>query len=47
MMYLFMGNTLSLSLFLSLYRLIDQVGRVFSNGPGGRGSIPGQVIPKT
>ena len=25
----------------------DLVGRVFANGPGDRGSIPGQVIPKT
>ena len=23
------------------------VGRVFANGPGDRGSIPGKVIPKT
>ena len=23
------------------------MGRVFANGPGDRGSIPGQVIPKT
>ena len=23
------------------------VGRVFANGPGDRGSIPGRVIPKT
>ena len=23
------------------------VGRVFPNGPGDRGSIPGHVIPKT
>ena len=28
-------------------RLIDLIGRVFTNGPGDRGSIPGQVIPKT
>ena len=28
-------------------RLIVLVGRVFANGPGGLGSIPGQVIPKT
>ena len=27
--------------------LIDLVGRVFANGPGHRGSIPGRVIPKT
>ena len=30
-----------------IYRLIGQVDRVFANGPGDRGSIPGRVIPKT
>ena len=29
------------------YRAIGQMSRVFANGPGDRGSIPGQVIPKT
>ena len=28
-------------------RLISLVGRVFTNGPGDIGSIPGCVIPKT
>ena len=28
-------------------RLIGPVGRVFANGPGDNGSIPGRVIPKT
>ena len=28
-------------------RLIGFVGRVFTNGPGDLGSIPGRVIPKT
>ena len=28
-------------------RLIGPVGKVFINGPGDRGSIPGRVIPKT
>ncbi len=28
-------------------RLIGQVGRVFANGPGDLGPIPGRVIPKT
>ena len=28
-------------------RLIGIVGRVFTNGPGDRGSIPGLVIPNT
>ena len=32
---------------LMLYRLIGLVGRVFANGPGDLGSIPGRVIPKT
>ena len=30
-----------------VYRLISLVGRVFVNGPGGWGSIPGRVIQKT
>ena len=29
------------------YRLIGLGGRVFANGPGDLGSIPGRVIPKT
>ena len=28
-------------------RPIGLVGRVFANGPGDRGSIPGRIIPKT
>ena len=28
-------------------RPIGQVGRVFANAPGDRGSIPGRIIPKT
>ena len=28
-------------------QLIDLVGRVFANGPGDLGSIPGRVKPKT
>ena len=30
-----------------MYQLIGPVGIVFANGPGDRGSTPGQVIPKT
>ena len=30
-----------------LNRLIGLVGRVFPNGPGDFGSIPGRVLPKT
>ena len=26
--------------------IVGGVGRVFANGPGDQGSIPGQVIPK-
>ena len=32
---------------ISFNRLIGLVGRVFANGPGDLGSIPGRVIPKT
>ena len=34
-------------MFIYLNRLIGLVGRVFANGPGDLGSIPGRVIPKT
>ena len=30
-----------------IYIYIGLVGRVFANGPGDLGSIPGRVIPKT
>ena len=33
--------------FSDLYQLIGLVGRVFANGLGDQGSIPGRVIPKT
>ena len=40
-----------MSVFVSLSfshdRLIGLVGRVFANGLGHQGSIPGRVIPKT
>ena len=32
---------------IHLNRLIGLVGRVFANGPGDLGSIPGRVTPKT
>ena len=32
---------------IRIYRLIGLEGRVFANGPGDLGSIPGRVIPKT
>ena len=34
-------------MMISDFRLIALVGRVFANGPGDLGSIPGNVIPKT
>ena len=33
--------------YILRHRLIGLVGRVFANGPGDQGSIPGRVIPKT
>ena len=30
-----------------LYIMLQVVGRVFANGPGDLGSIPGRIIPKT
>ena len=34
-------------IYIYIYRLIGLVNRVFANGPGDDGSIPGRVIPKT
>ena len=35
-------------IYIYIYiRAIGQMSRVFANGPGDRGSIPGRVIPKT
>ena len=34
-------------LYIYIHWLIGQVSRVFANGPGDLGSIPGCVIPKT
>ena len=36
-----------MSYIVSIYRLIGLEGRVFVNGPGDLGSIPGHIIPKT
>ena len=33
-------------IYIYIYRPIGLVGRVFTNGPGDRGSIPGRIIPK-
>ena len=40
-MWLFNANT------VYMYRAIGLVSRVFANGSGDQGSIPGRVIPKT
>ena len=35
-------------IYIYIYnRAIGQMSKVFANGPGNRGSIPGRVIPKT
>ena len=50
-MYLFKGDITYVCTRISLYVCIDVnntvVGKVFANGQGDQGSIPGQVIPKT
>ena len=44
--FLFLFTTLRM--WWSIYnRTLRLMSRVFTNGPGDRGSIPGQVIPKT
>ena len=40
-------NLFPFPLIFIIYRLIGLVGRVFANGPGDQGSVPGRVIPKT
>ena len=44
--HLFYDNVLYIYIYI-YNRLIVLVGRVFANGPGDLGSIPGRVIPKT
>ena len=34
-------------IYIYIYWLIGLVGRVFANGPGDLGSIPGHIIAKT
>ena len=34
------------AIFIHMNRLIGVVGRVFANGPGDLGSIPGSIIPR-
>ena len=38
---------LSKLMFYAIYRFIGLMSRMFANGPGDQGSIPGRVIPKT
>ena len=45
--YVNVHNHLSLLVSILIYWLIGLVGRVFTNGPGDLGSIPGRIIPKT
>ena len=40
------NDSISFKKFRQL-KVIGLMSRVFANGPGDRGSIPGQVIPKT
>ena len=40
-------ESISVTLLLTLYRLISLVDSVLANGPENRGSIPGWVITKT
>ena len=35
------------TIYIYIYRLIGLLGRVFANGPGDLGSVPGRVIPNT
>ena len=46
-MFFFGGGNLFVVTYIEYNRLIGLVGRVFANGPGDLGSIPGRVIPKT
>ena len=47
-MYLHIYSLIKTNMYIYInYRLIGIVGRVFANGPGDLGSIPGRVIPKT
>ena len=34
-------------IYIYNYQLTGLVGRMFTNGPGDLGSIPGRIIPKT
>ena len=48
--YLHLNFFSTLKLYLHLTELLHDIGpavRVFANGPGDLGSIPGRVIPKT
>ena len=40
-------NVYFVSFLFCFWRASGVMSRMFANGPGGRGSIPGQVIPKT
>ena len=43
----FVGYLMLNSVYIYDFQWIGQMSRVFANGPGDQGSIPGRVIPKT
>ena len=45
--YIYLKEAHILTYTYTFNRLMGQMGRVFTNGPGDQGSIPGRVIPKT
>ena len=46
-LYIYMYTTYIYTMYIHLYPDIGLEVRVFANGPGDLGSIPGRVIPKT
>ena len=45
--FLSLSLSLYIYIYIYIYRDIGPAVRVFANGPGDLGSIPGRVIPKT
>ena len=45
--YIYIDIYIYIYIYIYINRLIGLVGKVFANGPGDLGSIPGCVIPKT
>ena len=42
-----MSRSNGIIIYIIMIKDVSLVGRVFANGPGDQGSIPGRVIPKT